>query len=135
MEVVPKITLIASIVFLGYNAYQLVADFVAVNEKFMEYRNLFTGEISDGVKLRISNFAISSILMLAYAFLAYFSGLAYGVSILIAVKLVFTLFLSDKELCYIIRGKTMNRNFFVLEKIDSFFNVLLGLSIALLLVL
>ncbi|WP_458449537.1 hypothetical protein [Fibrobacter sp.] len=135
MDVVSKITLVASIVLMGYSASQLVANSAELSEKADEIKTLMKVSESRERGIRLFNFAISFSLLLAYVFLAHFSGLAYWVSAVIAFKLAFTLFFSDRELRMEIRGEEMDRRAILLDKADSFLNVLLGLSMALVLVL
>ena len=135
MDVVSKITLVASIVLMGYSASQLVANSAELSEKADEIKTLMKVSESRERGIRLFNFAISFLLLLAYVFLAHFSGLAYWVSAVIALKLAFTLFFSDRELRMEIRGEDMGRRGILMDKTDSFLNVLLGLSIALVLVL
>ena len=135
MDVVSKITLVASIVLMGYSASQLVANSAELSEKADEIKTLMKVSESRERGIRLFNFAISFSLLLAYVFLALFSGLAYWVSAVIALKLAFTLFFSDRELRMEIRGEDMGRRGILMDKADSFLNVLLGLSIALVLVL
>ena len=135
MDVVSKITLIASIVLMGYSASQLVEGSAAFAEKAEEFRTLMKANDSHEGGLRLSNIAISFSLSLGYVILAILSGLAYWISAVIAVKLAFSLLFSDHELRMVIRGEDMGKGVLLLDKADSFLNVLLGLSIALVLVL
>ena len=135
MDVVSKITLVASIVLMGYSASQLVAKPAELDEKAEEIRTLMKVSESRERGIRLFNFAISFTLLVAYVLLAIFSGLVYWISAIIAVKLAVTLFFSDRELRMEIRGEEMGRRAIMLDKADSFLNVLLGLSMALVLVL
>lgn len=135
MDVVSKITLVASIVLMGYSASQLVAKTAELNEKADEIRTLMKVSESRERGIRLFNFAISFTLLVAYVLLSIFSGLVYWISAIIAVKLAITLFFSDRELRMEIRGEEMDRRAILLDKADSFLNVLLGLSMALVLVL
>lgn len=135
MDVVSKITLIASIVLMGYSASQLVASSAEWDDKADEIRTLMKASESREGGIRLFNFAISFSLLLGYVVLVLFSGLAYWISAVIAVKLGFTLLFSDRELRKGIRGEDMGRTAILVDKVDSFLNVLLGLSIALVLVL
>lgn len=135
MDVVSKITLVASIVLMGYNASQLVSGSAALAEKAEEFRTLIKESESREGGLRLSNFAISFSLSLGYVILAVLSGLAYWISAVIAVKLGLTLLFSDRELRMVIRGENLGKGALLLDKADSLLNVLLGLSIAVVLVL
>ena len=135
MDVVSKITLVASIVLMGYSASQLVAKTAELDEKADEIRTLMKVSESREHGIRLFNFAVSFTLLVAYVLLSIFSGLVYWISAIIAVKLAITLFFSDRELRMEIRGEEMDRRAILLDKADSFLNVLLGLSMALVLVL
>lgn len=135
MEVVSKITLVASIVLMGFNASQLFGSFESVTEKVDEFRTLAKQSESGETRLRFSNFAISFFLSTAYVLLVFFSGFVAWIPLLIALKLAFTLVVSDRELSLVIRGGTIKKSHFLMDKVDSFFNVLLGLSVALALVM
>ena len=135
MDVASKITLIASIILMGFNASQLFGNFESATEKADEFRILAKQSESGEGRLRFSNFAISFILSSTYVVLASFSGFVFWIPLLIALKLAFTLLVSDRELCLVIRGGVIKKSHFLMDKVDSFFNVLLGLSVALALVL
>ena len=127
--------MVASIVLMGYNASQLVSGSAALAEKAEEFRTLIKESESREGGLRLSNFAISFSLSLGYVILAVLSGLAYWISAVIAVKLGLTLLFSDRELRMVIRGENLGKGALLLDKADSLLNVLLGLSIAVVLVL
>ena len=57
------------------------------------------------------------------------------ITVLVAVKLVLTLFISDFALLQILRKGEFPRKTYLLSKVDAFLNALLGLVIALFLVL
>ena len=54
---------------------------------------------------------------------------------MIALKLALTLFMSDREICMVVRGTELKKTYFWLGKADSFVNVVLGLLVAISLVL
>ena len=135
MDVISKITLIASIILMGFSASQLFGDLESASEKADEFRMLAKQSEAGEGRLRFSIFAFSFVLSGIYVLLASFSGFVFWIPLLIALKLAFTLFLSDREVCLAIRGESIQKSLVMLDKVDSFFNVLLGLSVALALVL
>lgn len=130
-----KITVIASIILMGYSASQVVTSYAALCEKVNAFRDLARENASEEIDLRRSNLALSLALSVGYVLLVHFSGLVPWISAVIAVKLALTLFFSDRELCMVIRGVEFKKSYFWLDKADSFVNVVLGLLVAISLVL
>ena len=135
MDIVSKITMVASIVLIGYNASQLVSGYALLCEKMDEFRDMAKLNGSGEGSLRVSNLALSFILSAGYVTLVLFSGLASWIAAVIATKLSFTLFFSDRELCMVVRGGNFKKTFYWIDKVDSLLNVLFGFAIALVLVL
>lgn len=135
MDIVVKITVIASIILMGYSASQVVTSYAALCEKVNAFRDLARENASEEIDLRRSNLALSLALSVGYVLLVHFSGLVPWISAVIAVKLALTLFFSDRELCMVIRGVEFKKSYFWLDKADSFVNVVLGLLVAISLVL
>lgn len=130
-----KITVVASIILMGYSASQVVTSYAALCEKVNAFRDLARENASEEIDLRRSNLALSLALSVGYVLLVHFSGLVPWISAVIAVKLALTLFFSDRELCMVIRGVEFKKSYFWLDKADSFVNVVLGLLVAISLVL
>lgn len=135
MDIVAKITMVASIVLIGYNASQLVASYALQCEKLDEFRDMAKQNGSAEGSLRMSNLALSFLLSAGYVTLVLFSGLAPWIAAVIAAKLAFTLFFSDRELCMVVRGGEFKKTFYWIDKVDSLLNMLFGFAIALVLVL
>lgn len=135
MEIVSKITLVASIVLVGYNASQLFACYETVCKKADDFREMARQSETNEPTLRRSNFLLSLFITLAYVLLVSFSGLAHWVTAVVAVKLCLTLLFSDKELCMVVRGSGFEKRWYWIDKVDSLFNLLFGLAVALILVL
>jgi len=135
MDIVVKITVVASIILMGYSASQVVTSYAALCEKVNAFRDLARENASEEIDLRRSNLALSLALSVGYVLLVHFSGLVPWISAVIAVKLALTLFFSDRELCMVIRGVEFKKSYFWLDKADSFVNVVLGLLVAISLVL
>ncbi|MBR4916863.1 MAG: hypothetical protein IKZ45_07280 [Fibrobacter sp.] len=135
MDIVAKITMVASIILMGYSASQVVTSYAALCEKADAFRDLARENDSQEIDLRRSNLALSLALAIGYVLLVYFSGLLPWISVVIALKLALTLFISDREICMVVRGTELKKTYFWLDKADSFVNVILGLLVAISLVL
>lgn len=135
MNVVVKITLIASIILLGYNFSEFLSSYKTVCEKSQEFRKLVFENSAKEFELRRSNFLMSFILSSVFVALTFFSGLAVWISIVLASKFALTLYCSDSMLIQVLRTESLPKKFYVLSKVDSLVNALLGLGVALVLVL
>ena len=135
MDIVAKITMVASIILMGYSASQVVTSYAALCEKADAFRDLARENDSQEIDLRRSNLALSLALAIGYVRVVYFSGLLPWISVVIALKLALTLFISDREICMVVRGTELKKTYFWLDKADSFVNVILGLLVAISLVL
>lgn len=135
MDIVAKMTMVASIILMGYSASQVVTSYASLCEKADAFRDLARENETQEADLRRSNLALSLALSIGYVLLVHFSGLVPWISAVIALKLALTLFFSDRELCMVIRGVEFKKTYFWLDKVDSLVNVVLGLLVALILVL
>ena len=135
MDIVAKITMIASIILMGYSASQVVTSYATLCEKADAFRDLIRENDSQEKDVRRSNLAYSLALAIGYVLLVHFSGLVLWISVVIALKLALTLFISDREICMVVRGTELKKTYFWLGKADSFVNVVLGLLVAISLVL
>lgn len=135
MDVALKITLVASIILLGYNVSEFVASYETVCEKTDEFKKLAGESDAKESELRRSNFLLSFVLSVVFIGLTYFSGLALWVTAVVALKLFFTLYCSDSLLVCVLRTNVLSKKFYMISKVDSLLNALLGLVIALVLVL
>lgn len=135
MDVALKITLVASIILLGYNVSEFVASYETVCEKTDEFKKLAGESDAKESELRRSNFLLSFVLSVVFVGLTYFSGLALWVTAVVALKLFFTLYCSDSLLVCVLRTNVLSKKFYMISKVDSLLNALLGLVIALVLVL
>lgn len=135
MDIVAKITMVASVIFMGFNASQFVASYATLCEKAHVVRNLARESDFEEIDLRRTNIVPSLLLSVAYVVLVFFSGLVPWIAAVIAFKLAFSLIFSDRELCMVIRGEEFKMTYFWLDKVDSFLNISIGLLVALFLVL
>lgn len=135
MEIVLKITLVASIILMGYNISEFVSSYKTVCEKTDEFKKMAMENEAKEAELRRSNFLLSFGLSAVFVVLTHFSGLAIWISAVVAAKLFFTLFCSDSLLVQILRSNKVSKKFYMLSKVDALVNALLGLVVALVLVL
>ena len=134
-DYVVKIALVASIVLMGYNISEFVASFKTVSEKAGEFLNLVKANAATDSELRKSNILLSCILSLGYATLFYFSDVVVCIVALVVIKLLFTLFVSDKLLIQVLRDGALSKKNYLVSKFDALFNALMGFTFALILVL
>ena len=127
--------LVASILMMGYNISEFLANYQSLSEKATDLKEIARENGAGESAMRRSNFLLSFFLSSVYVILTWFSGLALWITVLVAVKLIFTLFISDFALLQIMRKGEFPRKTYLLTKVDAFSNALLGLSIALFLVL
>ena len=127
--------LVASILMMGYNISEFLAGYQSLSEKAEDLKEIARENGAGEQAMRRSNFLLSFFLSAAYVVLTWFSGLAVWITVLAAVKLVFTLSISDFALVQILRSGEFSRKMYLLSKGDAFLNALLGLSISLFLVL
>ena len=134
-DYVVKIALVASIVLMGYNISEFVASFKMVNEKIEEFLGLAKQNDATGADLRRSNFVLSFALSAGYACLIYFSDVVLWLVVLMALKLILTLFLSDKLLVQVLRDGSLSKKSYLVSKYDSLFNAAVGFMFAVILVM
>ncbi|MBQ2559086.1 MAG: hypothetical protein II565_00585 [Fibrobacter sp.] len=134
-DYVVKIALVASIILMGYNISEFIASFKTVNEKIEAFLGMAKENSATSADLRRSNFILSCGLSVAYACLIYFSDVVLWLVVLIALKFVLTLFVSDKLLVQILRDGSISKKNYLVSKLDSFFNAAIGFAFALILVL
>ena len=134
-DYVVKIALVASIVLMGYNISEFVASFKTVNEKIEDFLGLAKENAATESDLRRSNFVLSCALSVGYACLIYFSDVVLWLVVLMALKLILTLFLSDKLLVQVLRDGSLSKKSYLVSKYDSLFNAAVGFMFAVILVM
>ena len=132
---VVKITLIASIILMGYNISEFATNFNAVREKVGEFLSLARENSASDKDLRLTNLVTSCLLSLGYVTLVYFSDIVVWVVALVVLKLVITLLLSDKLLIQVLRDGTLSKKSYLVSKLDALFNAVMGFVFAVILVL
>ena len=134
-ESVVKITLIASIILMGYNISEFATSFKTVSEKIGEFLSLAKENAASDKDLRLTNIVSSCLLSIGYVTLVYFSDIVIWIVALVVLKLFFTLLLSDKLLIQVLREGTLSKKSYLVSKFDALFNALMGFAFAVILVL
>ena len=127
--------LVASILMMGYNISEFLASYQSLSEKATDLREIARENGAGESAMRRSNFLLSFVLSAVYVVLTRFSDFVVWITVLVAVKLALTLFISDFALLQILRKGEFPRKTYMLSKVDAFLNALFGLAIALFLVL
>lgn len=135
MDIAVKLTLVASVVLIGYNLSQILSSYEHVCKKVSDFKTAAAETKSEDKSVKQSNFLLISILSTVYFLLNYFAGFDYWILGIIASKLMVTGFLSSAEVDLILKTGAISRKFFKIGKIDEFLNILLGLGVALILVM
>jgi len=130
MDIAVKITLVASIVLVGYNLHQLVTSYEAICEKVKEFKAMALANDSDESSIRRSNFLLTGILSLLFIALTYLSDFAYWVVGTVFLKLAVSMYLSHLEISQIFKEDSIRPKFFKITKADAAVNVLMGLGVA-----
>ncbi|WP_405342457.1 hypothetical protein [Fibrobacter sp.] len=131
MDIAVKITLVASIVLVGYNLHQLVTSYEAICEKVKEFKALALENDSDEGAVRRSNLVLTGTLSLLFIALTYLSDFAYWVVGAVFLKLAISMYLSHLEISQIFKEDSIRPKFFKITKVDAAVNVLMGLGVAL----
>lgn len=134
MDVVAKITLVAAVVMLGYNLYQLMTSYEAVCAKIEEFKQLAKESDSDEESVKRSNFVLTGGLSCGFVVLVFLANLAYWVVALVVAKMLWTMFMSHQEIKRIFKSNEINRKFFKWTKVDAAANALTGLAVAIVVV-
>ena len=135
MDIVIKIAIIASVILIGYNISQIISAYASVCDKVDEFKNLIAENESSASSIRQSNFGLSFLISVGLVLLTFFSGLVWWITLIVACKAAVTLYCSDAMVVRILREGKISRNFFLLSKVDSVFNVIFGLAVSIILVL
>lgn len=130
MDLVSKITLVAAVVMLGYNLYQLMTSYEAACEKVREFKQLAKESESDESAVRRSNLILTGGLSCVFVALVFLADLAYWVVACVVLKMVWTMVLSHIEIKRIFNSDEVNKDFFRWSKLDSAANALTGLAVA-----
>jgi hypothetical protein len=135
VDIASKIMLVASILMMGYNISEFLCSYQTLSEKADDLKEIARENDAGEAAMRRSNLLLSLFLSSVYVVLIWFSGFAMWITVLVAIKLVWTLVVSDFALIQILRKGEFPRKTYLLSKVDAFLNALVGLSIALFLVL
>ena len=130
MDIAVKITLVASIVLVGYNLHQLVTSYEAICEKVKEFKAMALENDSDDSAVGRSNFILTAVLSVVFVLLTFLSGMAYWVVAAVGLKMLVSMYFSHMEIRQIFREDSIRPSLFKLTKVDSVLNVLTGLAVA-----
>jgi len=134
MDFVAKITLVASVIMLGYNLYQLFANYESVCAKVDEFKQLAKENDSDKRSVQRSNVLLTGFLSLLFIVLVFLANLAYWFVGLVVAKMLLTNALSYMEIEHIFKSNEIDKKFFGWTKVDAAANVLTGLAVAIVVV-
>lgn len=134
MDIVAKITLIAAIVMVGYNLYQLLTSYEAVCDKAKDFKDMAAEAGSDEKMVQKSNFLLTGFLSVSFVALVHFSGVKLWVVATVLLKTLLTMFLSYREVSEIFAKNEVGLLSFRVSKADAFMNVVVGLFVAIVLV-
>lgn len=135
MDIAIKITLVASIVLVGYSLSQALSSYESVCEKIDEIKAAVAETNSDRTAVKQSSLVMLSLLSSGYVLLLFFSGFAYEIVFGVALKLIGSIILSNRETDLIMKENSLSKSMYNLDRLDSFLNLFIGAFIALLLVL
>lgn len=126
----------ASVALFGYNFACFIENFGMLEKKIGNYREMLL-KFNDSLGgVRRENAIQNALMLLGYEAIAYFAGFAYWVLALILAKFAASCLLSDWMHRLILNRKvSIPRTFYVIHKIDSLLNGLLGVFMLLALVL
>ncbi|MCQ2091579.1 MAG: hypothetical protein MJY85_02780 [Fibrobacter sp.] len=134
MDIAIKITLIASVILIGYNLSLLLTSYEVACEKDKQIKILAADTDSSEAELRFSNTLLTGVLTVIFAVLTYLSGLALWVVAVVAAKMVVSCCMSNMKLNRIMKSDVVDQTFFKLTKLDAVTNILFGMGVALILV-
>lgn len=134
MGIAVKITLVASVILIGYNLSQMLTSYEGICEKVKKFKALAVETDSRDDELKRSNIVLTGLLSVIFVSLTYLSGLALWAVAVVAAKMVITCYLSNMEINRILETNVVDEKFFKITKIDAFVNILIGAGIALILV-
>jgi hypothetical protein len=107
-----------------------VTSYEAICENVKEFKAMAQANDSDETSVGRSNFIFTAILSVAFIVLTYFSGIAYWVVAVVSLKMFVSMFFSHLEIRQIFREDSIRPSLFKWTKVDSVFNVLTGLAVA-----
>ena len=73
-------------------------------------------------------------LSIGYSVLIYLSDIVVWLVALLVIKLLLTLFLSDKMLIELLHDRSLSKRNYLISKYDALFNAVMGVAFALILV-
>ncbi|MCF0225481.1 MAG: hypothetical protein HUK20_14535 [Fibrobacter sp.] len=135
MDVAIKLTLVASVVLMGYSLSQFFSSYETACEKLDELKQVLAENQPGGLKINHFNTLMISLLSSGFLVMAYFAGFEYWILEIVFGKFLLTGVISNMDLSLAMRSGCVNRRFFHIGKVDCALNFILGMSICLILVL
>jgi hypothetical protein len=129
------LTIMTSVLFFGYSLSLSTNGYRSICEKAVKFRELLRIEVGASNNIRKTNALLTSFFSLAYLVLLYFSGFAFWFIALVLLKLLMTLYFSDKFQRTVVEDKEISKRFYLFMKTDSILNAVFGLCKPLLIVL
>ncbi|NLG38724.1 MAG: hypothetical protein GX545_02230 [Fibrobacter sp.] len=129
------LTIMSSVLFFGYSLSLSTNGYKSICDKAVKFKELLKMEMDASEGIRKTNISLISAFSLAYLVLLYFSGFAYWFLGAVLLKLVSTLLLSDYFQRMVVEDKMISKRLYILMKLDSIFNAVVGLCTPLLIVL
>jgi hypothetical protein len=125
----------SSVLFFGYSLSLSTNGYKSICDKAVKFKELLKMEMDASEGIRKTNISLISAFSLAYLVLLCFSGFAYWFLGAVLLKLVSTLLLSDYFQRMVVEDKMISKRLYILMKLDSIFNAVVGLCTPLLIVL
>lgn len=125
IELASRVTIIVSVLTLGYNLYHLSNAYAQMRLQFQGFRQALTEESFDFGKARRFNQTMTLFLPLGYMSLLFFAGFAWWLLGIVAAKYALTGYLSDFFQVRVLQGKGLRRRHFRLLKLDALLNAIL----------
>ncbi len=129
------LTIMSSVLFFGYSLSLTTNGYKSICDKAVKFKELLKMEMDASEGIRKTNISLISAFSLAYLVLLHFSGFAYWFLGAVLLKLVSTLLLSDYFQRMVVEDKMISKRLYILMKLDSIFNAVVGLCTPLLIVL
>ncbi len=132
---IEKISLLASIILMGYNLSLLFNRYISICEKALKYREILKREAMALKELRKTNIYISTFVAFVYITLLFFSEISPYFLLIIVVKFLFSLYFSDRFQICVSEGIQISKTLYWKLKLDSLVNFLGAIFIGFILVL
>jgi len=123
-ELASRLTILVTLVVLGYNIFQLTNGYAWMVAQIGQFREYAREEKVAAPNMRRYNLIVIGIMLTAYLTLLFFSGFAWWILGLVFAKYAGSALLSDQMQWRILQGKDFQRTHHRVIKADAFTNVL-----------